>query len=66
MFHCVFSQVRGPACARRLNERLAAVAASEDGAGAQPPPPRVAVLTGGFTAWEAEHGADEEVTERRV
>lgn len=63
--HCALSQVRGPACARRLNERLAVVAVA-GGDGSAPAPPRIAVLTGGFDGWEAVYGKDGAVTEQRM
>jgi rhodanese-related sulfurtransferase len=63
--HCALSQVRGPACARRLNERLAAATVSEDAsASSSSSRVRIAVLTGGYDGWHAVYGGDGEVTER--
>jgi len=61
--HCALSQVRGPACARRLNERLAAQAAEGgEGVASSSSRVRIAVLTGGFDGWHAIYGDDAAVT----
>ena len=53
--HCALSQVRGPACAARLAERLAESGGGGGVSGASAPP-AVEVLRGGFGAWADEVG----------
>lgn len=62
--HCALSQVRGPACAAALANRVAASAsASAEKEGAQQHPIKISVLHGGFDAWFEEVGARDSLTE---
>ena len=65
--HCALSQVRGPACASRLANRVAAKAAQQgpNGGGPARPSIRISVLHGGFDAWHEEIGAGDEFTEEQ-
>lgn len=56
VFHCMFSQVRGPSSAvRYLREK----AATDGGSDAQV----VYCLEGGFSSWQQSFGPDERLTE---
>jgi len=52
VFHCMFSQQRGPSCAQLFAARLPATS-----------PTRVLVLHGGWRAWRREYGDDPVLTD---
>lgn len=56
VFHCMYSQARGPKCARRFAEKCDEV--FEEGKG-----PDVFVLDGGFQGFLREHGKDKDLFE---
>lgn len=59
-FHCTFSQVRGPSCARRIADALARKAAGEGGSGEEV---EVCVIEGGFKALARLHSGNEDMFE---
>lgn len=56
VFHCMYSQARGPKCARRFAKKCD----EEFGAGTGP---KVFVLDGGFQRFFKEHGEDKDLFE---
>lgn len=57
VMHCLYSQQRGPTCARRLAERLHEREPAGEGRGVQ-----VCVLSGGWTHWRKAYGGDADLT----
>ncbi|TYZ62526.1 hypothetical protein PybrP1_012708 [[Pythium] brassicae (nom. inval.)] len=58
VFHCMFSQVRGPSCARRFVARMAVVLADADHT------PDVRVLTGGYQGFANIYKDDADLIEQ--
>ena len=59
VFHCMFSQQRGPFCAARFAARLRGGAAAAGAGGS----PQVLVLHGGWRGFSRAFGDDETLTE---
>ena len=62
VFHCAFSQVRGPSAALKYARERQRLLGKESGNQEQ----RVCVLEGGFTMWQARYGEDASLTEGYV
>lgn len=60
VFHCMFSQQRGPFCASRFAARLPAVAGEQNAPQALP---EVLVLHGGWKGWSRAFGDNAALTE---